>query len=201
MRTCKHDFTACLLIEWKTSESEVFQCSVAVPNFIQLSYGDWDGSKLLNRFDQLRKRSNMFPGETGNGGCSPQKGDGANPMLQQDLKIGWTVQVRNLQSLSYHIFNSQWTFWFDTFGSFGFDPIALHFSVTSHLWNAPCRSTKPWIPSMVWTLRSAVSSWWLLVQILTQNVYHCTVALSRFKAYSYWWTHGINHGSPIFCDN
>jgi hypothetical protein len=88
MRTCKHDFTACLLIEWKTSESEVFQCSVAVPNFIQLSHGAWDGSKLLNRFDQLRKRSNMFPGETGNGGCSPQKGDGANPMLQQDLKIG-----------------------------------------------------------------------------------------------------------------
>lgn len=37
MRTCKHDFTACLLIEWKTFASEVFQCSVAVSNFIQLS--------------------------------------------------------------------------------------------------------------------------------------------------------------------
>jgi len=49
---------------------------------------DQNYSKLSNRFDQLRKRLNMFPGETGNGGCSPQKGDGANPMLQQDLKIG-----------------------------------------------------------------------------------------------------------------
>ncbi|CAL1160890.1 unnamed protein product [Cladocopium goreaui] len=57
----------------------------------------WD---ICHKYCPELKRSNMFPGETGNGGCSPQKGDGANPMLQQEHEALNSIYGLDFEALS-----------------------------------------------------------------------------------------------------